>query len=82
MAGAEYDKQGVDIARQDFPDVHFYNLGVQDDPSIVLAAEGDAFDAVDSGEDDPRSVAIKESGFKPNPQTRSHAILNSLLNGR
>lgn len=49
-AGVEYDKQGVEIARQNFPDVNFYNLGVQDDPAPVLAGEGEAFDAVVSTE--------------------------------
>jgi len=49
-AGVEYDKQGVEIARQNYPGINFYNLGVQDDPAPVLAAEGVAFDAVVSTE--------------------------------
>lgn len=49
-AGVEYDKQGVDIARKNQPQVNFYNLGVQDDPSAVLAAEDAPFDAVVSTE--------------------------------
>jgi 2-polyprenyl-3-methyl-5-hydroxy-6-metoxy-1,4-benzoquinol methylase len=50
VAGVEYDKQGVDIAKQSQPNVNFYNLGVQDDASVVLAAEGTTFDAVVSTE--------------------------------
>lgn len=49
-AGVEYDKQGVDIARKTHPGINFYNLGVQDDVSPVLATEGEAFDAVVSTE--------------------------------
>jgi 2-polyprenyl-3-methyl-5-hydroxy-6-metoxy-1,4-benzoquinol methylase len=49
-AGIEYDRQGVDIARRNHPGINFYNLGVQDDPAPVLAAEGAAFDAVVSTE--------------------------------
>lgn len=49
-AGVEYDKQGVEIARQNYPGINFYNLGVQDDPAPVLAGEGAAFDAVVSTE--------------------------------
>lgn len=49
-AGVEYDQQGVEIARQGYPGVNFYNLGVQDDPTTVLVAEGVAFDAVVSTE--------------------------------
>lgn len=48
--GVEYDKQGVEVARQHFPGINFYNLGVQDDPAPVMAAEGQAFDAVVSTE--------------------------------
>lgn len=49
-AGVEYDKQGVDIARENFPGINFYNLGVQDDPALVLAGEGATFEAVVSTE--------------------------------
>lgn len=49
-AGVEYDKQGVEIARQNYPGINFYNLGVQDDPTTVLAAESELFDAVVSTE--------------------------------
>jgi len=49
-AGVEYDKQGVEIAQKTLPGVNFYNLGVQDDADIVVAAEGELFDAVVSTE--------------------------------
>ena len=49
-AGVEYDKQGAEIARKNHPGINFYNLGVQDDPSQVLLAESEAFDAVVSTE--------------------------------
>ena len=49
-AGVEYDKQGVEIARKNYPSINFYNLGVQDDPAPVLAGEGMVFDAVVSTE--------------------------------
>lgn len=49
--GIEYDSKGVEIARQNYPGVVFYNQGVQDDPSEVLASEsGKKFDAVVSSE--------------------------------
>lgn len=47
--GVEYDKQGVEIARRNFPGISFYNFGVQDDPARLLAQE-EAFDAVVSTE--------------------------------
>ncbi len=49
VAGVEYDRQGVDIARASYPQVSFYNFGVQDDPSKLLSNET-AFDAVVSTE--------------------------------
>ena len=49
VAGCEYDKNGVDIARATYPDVPFYNFGVQDDPAHLLATEG-KFDLVVSTE--------------------------------
>ncbi|MDR3368613.1 class I SAM-dependent methyltransferase [Rhodoferax sp.] len=49
-AGVEYDKQGVEIAQKNYPSINFYHFGVQDDPAQVLAAEGQAFDAVVSTE--------------------------------
>lgn len=49
-AGVEYDQQGVALAQKNNPGVNFYNLGVQDDPAVVLATEGQSFDAVVSTE--------------------------------
>jgi 2-polyprenyl-3-methyl-5-hydroxy-6-metoxy-1,4-benzoquinol methylase len=49
--GIEYDLKGVEIARQNFPEVRFYHFGIQDDPQEVLALEnGKKFDAVVSSE--------------------------------
>lgn len=47
--GVEYDHAGVAIARQAYPNIPFYQLGVQDDPEPLLDAEGQ-FDAVVSTE--------------------------------
>jgi 2-polyprenyl-3-methyl-5-hydroxy-6-metoxy-1,4-benzoquinol methylase len=45
--GVEYDAKGVEIARESYPGIRFYNKGVQDDPQEVLAQEdGRKFDAV------------------------------------
>ena len=49
VAGCEYDKHGVEIARAAHPDVAFYNFGVQDDPAGLLEAEA-KFDVVVSTE--------------------------------
>ena len=49
VVGCEFDKIGVEIAEAAFPDVHFYNLGVEDDPAPLLNAEG-KFSAVISTE--------------------------------
>jgi 2-polyprenyl-3-methyl-5-hydroxy-6-metoxy-1,4-benzoquinol methylase len=49
VAGCEYDKNGVDIARAAYPDIPFYNFGVQDDPAQLLATER-KFDLVVSTE--------------------------------
>jgi 2-polyprenyl-3-methyl-5-hydroxy-6-metoxy-1,4-benzoquinol methylase len=49
VVGLEYDKAGVDLARSSFPGIRFYNYGVQDDPSELLAVEP-PFDAVVSTE--------------------------------
>ncbi len=49
VVGVEYDKQGVEIALKNCPDVQFYNYGVQDDPSLLMRVE-EAFDAVISTE--------------------------------
>jgi 2-polyprenyl-3-methyl-5-hydroxy-6-metoxy-1,4-benzoquinol methylase len=49
VVGVEYDAQGVAIARRAHPDIPFYNFGVQDDPSRLLAEE-ERFDVVVSTE--------------------------------
>ena len=49
VAGVEYDKVGVDVARNSHPNIAFYNFGVQDNPADLLAQE-QAFDAVVSTE--------------------------------
>lgn len=49
VVGVEYDREGVNISIEQHPDITFYNLGVQDDPSVVRAKEG-VFDAVVSTE--------------------------------
>jgi 2-polyprenyl-3-methyl-5-hydroxy-6-metoxy-1,4-benzoquinol methylase len=49
VAGCEYDAKGVEIARATYPEVPFYQYGVQDDPADLLAAEG-KFDLVVSTE--------------------------------
>ena len=50
VAGVEYDKSGVEIARKSYPDIKFYQFGVQDDPALLLEHEQEAFDAVVSTE--------------------------------
>lgn len=49
VAGVEYDKMGVEVARSSHPGIPFYNFGVQDNPAELLAHE-QAFDAVMSTE--------------------------------
>jgi 2-polyprenyl-3-methyl-5-hydroxy-6-metoxy-1,4-benzoquinol methylase len=49
MVGVEYDKQGVEIARANCPQVPFYNYSVYDSPAELLAHEK-PFDAVISTE--------------------------------
>ena len=49
-AGVEYDKKGVEISQKNYPNSNFYNFSVDDDPALVLDAEGQAFDAVVSTE--------------------------------
>lgn len=49
VVGVEYDKQGVEIAQKSYPNIPFYNYGVQDDPVSLLAQEA-PFDAVVSTE--------------------------------
>lgn len=49
-AGVEYDQEGVALSKKNYTGINFYNLGVQDDPTQMLAAEGQPFDAVVSTE--------------------------------
>ncbi|MFQ3678971.1 MAG: class I SAM-dependent methyltransferase [Pseudanabaenaceae cyanobacterium] len=49
VAGVEYDPVGVQIAKESYPGLAFYNYGVQDDPNLLLDAEP-PFDAVVSTE--------------------------------
>ena len=44
--GIEYDKKGVELAQQNYSDISFYNLGVQDDPGEVLKHEHELFDTI------------------------------------
>lgn len=50
VVGVEYDAAGVDLARTLQPEINFYNLGVQDDPQLIIKEEGAFFDAVVSTE--------------------------------
>jgi len=50
VVGVEYDKKGVEIARQSNPGLDFYNLGVQDDPQPLVDKYPGKFDAVISTE--------------------------------
>ncbi|MFK5969531.1 MAG: class I SAM-dependent methyltransferase [Candidatus Marithrix sp.] len=49
VVGVEYDKNGVELSRSKYPEIKFYNYGVQDDPSAILAHE-EKFDVVVSTE--------------------------------
>lgn len=49
VAGVEHDKKGVEISRRCYPQIAFYNFGVQSDPAELLAHE-ETFDAVVSVE--------------------------------
>ncbi len=49
VRGIDYDSQGIAIARVAYPDIPFYQFGVQDDPAVLLASE-QPFDAVVSTE--------------------------------
>lgn len=49
VVGIEHDRQGVKIARDTYPDIPFYNFGVQDDSKNILEKEP-PFDLVVSTE--------------------------------
>lgn len=48
-AGVENDGRGVELSRSNYPEIEFYNYGVEADPAEVLKHE-DAFDVVVSTE--------------------------------
>lgn len=50
VAGVEYDEDGVELSKAKYPKINFYNLGVQDDPTVVLRSEKQPFNAVVSTE--------------------------------
>ena len=50
VVGMDYDKQGVQLAREQYPSVEFYNYGVQDDPAELLRKTDGLFDVVISTE--------------------------------
>lgn len=49
ISGVEYDTSGYKLASSSYSKLNFYNLGVQDDPSIIINNEG-LFDLVISTE--------------------------------
>lgn len=49
VCGIEYDREGCRISRELYPSIPFYNLGVQDEPTIVMNEQVE-FDAVVSTE--------------------------------
>lgn len=49
VVGVEYDRAGVAIARANYPQVPFYNFGVQDEPQALMTHEA-PFDVVVSTE--------------------------------
>lgn len=50
VSGIDYDTQGVELSKDKYQDINFYNLGVQDDPAPLINAEGQLFDTVVSTE--------------------------------
>lgn len=50
VVGVEYDKSGAEIAAKTYPELTFFNLGVQDDPAPILDKFPEMFDAVISTE--------------------------------
>ena len=50
VVGVDGDQEGVQLAREHYPGVHFYNLRVENDPQCILDKEGEQFDAVVSTE--------------------------------
>jgi SAM-dependent methyltransferase len=50
VVGVEYDQKGVEIASRTYPDIAFYQYGVQDNPRLVADHYPHGFDAVISTE--------------------------------
>ena len=50
VVGVEYDQGGVKIASAAYPQISFFNMGVQDDPQPLLDRYPEKFDAVISTE--------------------------------
>lgn len=50
VVGVENDSKGVDLSKSSYPDINFYNLGVQDRPSVILDSEDQLFDSIVSTE--------------------------------
>ncbi len=50
VVGIEPDKQGFDISKESYPDVKFFNSGLDSDPSILTNNRKDLFDVVVSTE--------------------------------
>ena len=49
VTGVEIDQNGIEIARNAYPEIKFYNFGVGDDPGLLLSEE-QPFDVVISTE--------------------------------
>ncbi|MCT0230735.1 class I SAM-dependent methyltransferase [Synechococcus sp. CS-1324] len=49
IVGCEFDSQGIEVSRAAFPDIPFYQHGVQDDPALIVSSCG-LFNAVVSTE--------------------------------
>ncbi|MBR9867914.1 MAG: class I SAM-dependent methyltransferase [Oceanospirillales bacterium] len=71
VVGVEYDEQGYQIASNSYKNITFYNYGVQDDPSEIIAKEG-LFDVVVSTE-------VIEHLFSPHylPQFSSKVLIQN-----
>jgi len=68
VVGIDYDKKGVDISLNQYPEIHFYNYGVGDDPKRLLETES-VFDVVVSTE-------VIEHLYAPHLLPRyAHAVL-------
>jgi len=69
IVGVDVDKKGIEIARQTYPEIPFYNFNVGDDPGLLLAKE-QSFDVVVSTE-------VIEHLYSPHDLIRyARAVLN------